>query len=296
MHRPGAAGIPLLGMYSSFHPGVVRQHAFWMVEAGVNCILVDWSNNLWGGASSCNSVLVWRVFSSSLKYRFSGTPWDARSRGVQELVNATSLALRTYSRLRAEGHDVPRAIIMIGLQNGPPADPKALGDESQWIYDNFVHPLGADAFVSLPNDHLPLLIVLACGMGEAPNASVTQIIGRDLFTIRYMSTQLQENPDLGLKKGFWSWMDGTAPLLLLSRFKLLTLPPLALSFFLFLLAQEPSIPFPPCGPMTRARPSLSRLHTLLEVVGSSHLLEVSGAAALWSPSLHQQQNTLPASR
>jgi hypothetical protein len=50
MHRPGAAGIPILGMYSSFHPGVVRQHAFWMVEAGVNCILVDWSNNLWGGA------------------------------------------------------------------------------------------------------------------------------------------------------------------------------------------------------------------------------------------------------
>ena len=53
MHRPGSAGIPILGMYSSFHPGVVRQHAFWMVEAGVNCILVDWSNNLWGGALFC---------------------------------------------------------------------------------------------------------------------------------------------------------------------------------------------------------------------------------------------------
>lgn len=49
MHRPGAAGIPILGMYSSFNPAVIRQHAFWMVEAGVNCILVDWSNNLWSG-------------------------------------------------------------------------------------------------------------------------------------------------------------------------------------------------------------------------------------------------------
>ena len=49
MHRPGAAGIPILGMYSSFHPAVIRQHSFWMVEAGVNCILVDWSNNLWDG-------------------------------------------------------------------------------------------------------------------------------------------------------------------------------------------------------------------------------------------------------
>ena len=57
MHRPGSAGIPVLGMYSSFHPGVARQHAFWMVEAGVNCILVDWSNNLWGGAVACLLVL-----------------------------------------------------------------------------------------------------------------------------------------------------------------------------------------------------------------------------------------------
>ncbi len=140
----------------------------------------------------------------------SGAPWDARGVGVQELVNATALALHTYSLLRAEGHDVPRAIIMIGLQNGPPADPKALGDESQWLYDNFVVPLGAASFVSLPSDSLPLLIVLACGMRETPNASITQTISRGLFTIRYMSTQMQENPDLGLKKGFWSWMDGTA--------------------------------------------------------------------------------------
>jgi hypothetical protein len=55
MHRPGAAGIPVLGMYSSFHLDVIRQHAFWMVEAGVNCILVDWSNNLWGGACIRNA-------------------------------------------------------------------------------------------------------------------------------------------------------------------------------------------------------------------------------------------------
>ncbi len=147
----------------------------------------------------------------------AGTPWDARGTGIQELINATSLALHTYGLLRAEGHDAPRAIIMIGLQNGPPADPKALGDESQWIYDNFVVAQPA-AFVSLPNDHLPLLIVLACGMDETPNASITQTISRGLFTIRYMSTQMQENPDLGLKKGFWSWMDGTAPSFLLFQF------------------------------------------------------------------------------
>jgi hypothetical protein len=159
---------------------------------------------------------------------------------------------------------------MIGLQNGPPADPKALGDESQWIHDNFVAPLGQDAFVSLPNDRLPLLIVLACGMGEAPNSSVTQIIGRGLFTIRYMSTQLQENPDLGLKKGFWSWMDGTAPRPLPTSPSVFTLLPA--SSLPLLLPQEPSTPFPPRGLMARARPSPLRLHILLVVVGSSRLL------------------------
>ena len=142
---------------------------------------------------------------------FSGVPWDARGVNIQELVNATALALHTYHLLRAEGHDAPRAIIMIGLQNGPPADPQALGDEAQWIHDNLFVALGPDAFVSLPLDHLPLLIVLACGMGSAPNATVTHTISRGMFTIRYMSTQLQFDPDLGLKKGFWSWMDGATP-------------------------------------------------------------------------------------
>jgi hypothetical protein len=127
---------------------------------------------------------------------------------VQELINATALALRTHSLLRAEGHDAPRFTIMIGLQNGPPADPNALGDESQWIHDNFIVPLGPASYVALPRDPLPLLIVLACGMGEPPNSTVTSTISRGVFTIRYMSTQLQDNPDLGLKKGFWSWMDG----------------------------------------------------------------------------------------
>jgi hypothetical protein len=37
-----AEGIPLLGKYDSFNPDVLKQHVIWMVEAGINCILVDW--------------------------------------------------------------------------------------------------------------------------------------------------------------------------------------------------------------------------------------------------------------
>ena len=34
MGRPGASAMPLVGMYGSFHEGVIRQHAIWLVEAG----------------------------------------------------------------------------------------------------------------------------------------------------------------------------------------------------------------------------------------------------------------------
>ena len=45
--RSGASGVPLVGFYSSSHPGVIRQHAMWLTEAGVTCINLDFTNMLW---------------------------------------------------------------------------------------------------------------------------------------------------------------------------------------------------------------------------------------------------------
>jgi hypothetical protein len=45
-----AEAVPLVGHYDSFSPDVIRQHCLWMVDAGVDFLLVDWSNNLWGKA------------------------------------------------------------------------------------------------------------------------------------------------------------------------------------------------------------------------------------------------------
>jgi hypothetical protein len=147
MGRPGASAMPLVGMYGSFHIGVIRQHAIWMIEAGVTCIEIDWSNSLW-----------------------SHQKWSARSIGVQELSNATALALRTYAIMRAEGHDTPKALFMVGLRNGPPATPSEVGNEALWIRDNLLTPLGKSHFVQL--DGKPLLLVLYCGQRDPPNATV----------------------------------------------------------------------------------------------------------------------------
>ena len=67
LQRPGAEGVPILGLYSSFNSNVVRQHAIWFAEAGINCILVDWSNNLWRNIS-----------------------WEDRPLDIQEIINATT--------------------------------------------------------------------------------------------------------------------------------------------------------------------------------------------------------------
>lgn len=170
--RPGASAMPLVGMYSSYNTDVIRQHAIWLIEAGVTCIEIDWSNSLWGHQK-----------------------WAQRGTGAQDLNNATVLALQVYAEMRKEGHDVPKALFMIGLQNGPPATPSEVGNEAAWIRDNLISPLGPDQFVQL--DSKPLLLVLYCGNNAVPNASVTHAVsaGGD-FTVRWMATQLQENPDL----------------------------------------------------------------------------------------------------
>ena len=180
--RPGAEGVPLVGLYSSFDPTVVRQHAIWFADAGVDCILVDWSNNLW-----------------------SKTPWAARARDIQELINATTFALERYAALRAEGLiPTPKVVIMIGLANGPPAAPSALQDEAAWIASNYVDRFGAEHFLAL--DGKPALVVLDTAVAAAPTGLGWNV--SDTFSVRWMGTQLQSHPDVGLEQGFWSWMDG----------------------------------------------------------------------------------------
>ena len=43
-----AEGVPLVGRYDSFNEDVIRQHAIWFAETGIDFLLIDWTNNLWG--------------------------------------------------------------------------------------------------------------------------------------------------------------------------------------------------------------------------------------------------------
>jgi len=100
-----AESVPSVGKYDSGNQLVIRQHMHWMENAGIDFLLVDWSNNLWGK-----------------------TAWADRNPNVQEIVNMTQLAMGVYAQERkarrrqgdAEGAaEVPRFVLMVGLDNGP---------------------------------------------------------------------------------------------------------------------------------------------------------------------------------
>eukprot|EP00041_Stephanoeca_diplocostata_P025063 m.648553 g.648553 ORF g.648553 m.648553 type:complete len:623 (-) comp22662_c0_seq3:166-2034(-) len=194
LQRPGAEGVPLVGLYSSFNALVVRQHAIWLTEAGVDCILVDWSNNLWGG-----------------------TAWSDRSIDIQQLINGTTFALEQFHALQTEGLiATPQVVIMMGLTNGPPASPQALQDQAAWVKTNYIDVFGPERFLALPDgpskvDPLvpekPALVFLdtrGSAVTQPPVWNVT-----DVFAVRYMGAQLQDKPTMGTDHGYWSWMDGS---------------------------------------------------------------------------------------
>jgi hypothetical protein len=169
----------------------VRHQAAQFVQAGVDALVVDWTNNCW--SPGCDA-------------------WEHRSLGIRELVNATDLAFGVYAGLRAaEGWDVPKFIILLGLDNGPTTPLPALYAELDYIATAYLANAtagGADSFVML--EGRPLVLIFD-GSG-APHPG----FAHDNFTIRWMASQLQSTPDFA-KRGLWSWMDGSLePLVVMS--------------------------------------------------------------------------------
>ncbi len=178
-----AQAVPLVGFYRSWDPDIVRQHLIWLVESGVDFLLVDWSNQLWDRRH-----------------------WDQRSDAANEVVRATTMLLETAAAMREQGLPVPRIVIFVGVNNGPSTTMVAINEEILWIYHNYI---GNPRFQRLFLEYLgkPLLIVFNGG-GPAWLKDTHQApVDERNFTIRWMSSQHQlcrHN-----EAGYWSWMDGS---------------------------------------------------------------------------------------
>ncbi|MGC9467534.1 MAG: hypothetical protein ACP5HS_02995 [Anaerolineae bacterium] len=209
-HWRTAQSVPMVGFYDSFNADVTRQHILWFMDLGVDFIMPDWSNHIWG----CDH-------------------WDERSGGVNRILHATELTLEVLASMRDEGLPVPKVALMPGLSNGPPATMGALNEELAWVYHTYLrNPRFAGLWQELEGK--PLVVVLDTGAVAHPDGTAAsafeipffqQTLGMSddeldafraeqppvddaHFTVRWMSSQNQTTRHHEL--GYWSWMDGVA--------------------------------------------------------------------------------------
>ncbi|MDX9974393.1 MAG: hypothetical protein RBU21_15515 [FCB group bacterium] len=174
-----AQAVPVVGFYDSYNRDVMRQHVLWFADAGIDCILSDWSNHIWGKQH-----------------------WSERGPATNEIIHGTTLMLETLAEMKAEGIPVPKVAIMPGLSNGPPTTMVAMNEQLDWIYQNYVNNPRFEGLMQ-DFDGKPLVVILDCGT----IASKEPVPADDRFTVRYMGTQLQITRVE--EKGYWSWMDGS---------------------------------------------------------------------------------------
>ena len=175
-----AEAVPVVGYYDSYNRDVLRQHILWFMELGIDFIMPDWSNHIWGKQH-----------------------WDERPDSTNEIIHATSLLLEQLARMKQEGLPVPKVALMPGLTNGPPTTMTAMNEQINWVYNAWVRN---PRFAGLWQDYdgKPLVVILDTAVA-APKEKIP--VDESHFTVRWMSTQLQmtKHEDLG----YWSWMDGS---------------------------------------------------------------------------------------
>lgn len=175
-----AQAVPVMGLYDSFDRDVLRQHILWFAALGIDFIMPDWSNHIWGKQH-----------------------WDERPDGTNEIIHATGLLLEALADIREEGIEVPKVVLMPGLTNGPKAAMEAMNEQLAWVYHSWVRN---PRFAGLWQDYdgKPLVVILDTA-AAAPKD--TTPVDETHFTVRWMSTQLQLTKHEEL--GYWTWMDGS---------------------------------------------------------------------------------------
>lgn len=158
---------PLLGRYDSSDPKVIKQHAQWILWAGYDFIMLDWSNNLGGN-------------------------WDSGT--AEKIMAGSDAVLEVFAGLKKR----PQVVLLLGLDNGTAGETanwKAQIDriKTRYLADPKLRPL------FLEYDGKPLLNVYTGARWTEPPAWDDPD-----FTVRYMGAfrEVVLNPG-----GAWSWID-----------------------------------------------------------------------------------------
>ena len=163
----GREATPILGTYESSDPAVIRQHAAWFSGAGIDFLLIDWSNNLGGNWS--NGV------------------------GLGIMAATYSMA-QTYTKLSRR----PRFALLLGLDNGH-ADTAHFQTQVDMVYQLFIQ---SPTLRPLYQNFLgkPLL-----GVFTGPRFTAPPTWSDPRFTVRWVNGFNETTH--GNLMGYWSWID-----------------------------------------------------------------------------------------
>ena len=181
-------GTPLVGYYRSDERPVIRQHARWLSDAGVDFIWIDWSNDI--------------------KYIYDpASPHP----DFDVIEGATFTIFDEYAKMRAEGASTPQISIFIGTpgEEKSALDNGHLQRKADQVWNQFV---ANPNYRPLVQEYLgkPLLVVYL----NTPTLYQvgTPPWGDPRFTVRYMTGYVTQQPhlvtpELVSKYGYWSWED-----------------------------------------------------------------------------------------
>ena len=187
---------PTLGKYLSDDRAIIRKHAEWLADAGVDFIWIDWSNDV-DYVTTMDKVLT-----------------DEVRPDFAMIERSTLFIFEEYSKMRAEGKKTPNISIFIG--NPASGQESAVSDGrltrkadqiDQWFMNNPAHP----EFRTLMQEYdgKPLLV----SYSGTPTPWQTAIPPWDdnRFTVRFMTGFVTEQHSLfdpytyESKYKNWSW-------------------------------------------------------------------------------------------
>ncbi|MFD1677562.1 hypothetical protein [Alicyclobacillus fodiniaquatilis] len=164
---------PKLGTYRSDDPNVINQHAQWLVDAGYDFILVDWSNNLGGNWTN-------------------GT--------AQAIIGGTDAVFQQYNKIQKH----PKIALLLGLDDGGEVGTDHWNEQIALIKQNYLNNPQYNAILQQYKDKPLLIVYMGPSAGAIPDWDDSD------FTVRWQGALY--NGNIGPADGKWSWIDNAPTL------------------------------------------------------------------------------------
>ncbi len=182
----GSWGTPALGNYASDNRAVIRQHASWLADAGVDFVWEDWSNNI---------GYIYDV--------------DKKRPDFDMIEGATFTLFDEFARMRAEGLKTPNISIFAGVTGAPAAaEDGRLQRKADQIWNQFVANPVYRPLLQMDGGK-PLLVVYV--NTPSPFQKGVPNWNDSRFTVRWMTGYVTQQSALRegeiSKFGYWSWED-----------------------------------------------------------------------------------------